>query len=165
MLTSATGLSPFAPSGAVHTLHPGDVVCAERGDRLDTLLGSCIAVILADRVRTVAAMCHIVHSAPAAHDSVTPTAAADAAIDAMYDQLSMRSLNPRLCHAFVYGGGNMFPALFTTSHVGQGNARRVLQRLEDDGVNIIIRDLGGNAYRRLSWVIGPDMPQVTAVAV
>jgi chemotaxis protein CheD len=155
----------FIPAGALHTLHPGDVVCAERGDRMETLLGSCIAVILTDRTRTIGAMCHIVHSQPSSNAEANPTAAADAAIDAMYRKLALRSLNPRLCHAFVYGGGNMFPALFTQTHVGEGNARQVLKRLQEDGIRIAIQDLGGNAYRRLSWTIGPELPQVVAVDV
>lgn len=48
-------------TSSVHTLHPGDVVCAERGDRLETLLGSCVAIVLTDPRRTIGAMCHIVH--------------------------------------------------------------------------------------------------------
>jgi chemotaxis protein CheD len=32
----------------VTTLHPGDVVLGLRGDRLQTLLGSCVAVVLTD---------------------------------------------------------------------------------------------------------------------
>lgn len=165
MLRSAGSGRFIAPPQVLHTLHPGDVVCADRGDRLETLLGSCVAVILTDQSRTVGAMCHIVHSAPVAAGSSVPTAAADAAIDAMYRLLGIRGMNPRLCHAFVYGGGNMFPELFPLGHVGEGNARRVLDRLAADGVRVALRDLGGNAYRRLSWIIGPELPQVTAVEV
>ena len=52
----------------VHTLHPGDLAFATRGERLDTLLGSCVAIVLTDPRRTVGVMCHIVHarSAPRA---------------------------------------------------------------------------------------------------
>ena len=94
------------PSGAVYLLHPGDVVCAERGDTLETLLSSCIAVLLSDRKRTIAAMCHIVHCRPSLNTFARATAAADAAIDALYTLLQKRALNPRLCAAFVCGGGN-----------------------------------------------------------
>lgn len=146
-------------------LHPGDVACAERGDRMETLLGSCVAVILTDRARTIGAMCHIVHSEPSSSDGVNSTASADGAIDAMYEALTMRALNPRLCSALVYGGGNMFPGLFRNGHVGEGNARRVLERLARDGIPVVMQDLGGNAYRRLSWTVGPELPHVAAVDV
>lgn len=165
MARAARRTRATASSQARHVLHPGDVVCAGAGDRLETLLGSCVAVVLTDRSRTVGAMCHIVHSVSVAEGGAVPTAAADAAIDAMYHLLSMRGMNPRLCHAFVYGGGNMFPELFARGHVGEGNARHVLDRLAADGIRVALQDLGGNAYRRLGWTIGPELPQVTAVEV
>lgn len=147
-------------------MHPGGVICAARGDRLYTLLGSCVAVVLTDPARTVGAMCHIVHSGPAvAARGAIPTASADAAIDALYRLLMDRSLNPRLTLAFVYGGGNMFPSVFKEKLVGESNGRHVLNRLAVDGVRVVIQDLGGTTYRRLSWTVGPDPPCVTAVNV
>jgi chemotaxis protein CheD len=140
-------------------------MCVERGERLYTLLGSCVAVVLTDPARTVGAMCHIVHCNPVASGAGMPTASADAAIDALYDLLMERSLSPRLAVAFVYGGGNMFPSLFKHKHVGESNARHVLDRLAFDGVNVLIQDLGGNTYRRLSWTVGPELPSVAAVEV
>ena len=53
------------PVGLVHVLHPGDVACGERGERFETLLGSCVAIVLTDPRRTIGAMCHIVHAMPA----------------------------------------------------------------------------------------------------
>lgn len=47
------------------TLHPGDVVCATRGNRLETPVGSCVAIGLTDPRRTVAAVCRIVHAGAA----------------------------------------------------------------------------------------------------
>ena len=152
-------------SGTVHLLHPGDVVCAVRGDTLETLLGSCVAVVLSDRLRTVAAMCHIVHCRTSLNASARSTASADGAIDALYELLQKRALNPRLCDAFVCGGGNMFPGLIAQNPVGAENARWVLERLANDGVKIERTDVGGNAYRRLRWVVGPASPTVIAVSV
>ena len=146
-------------------LHPGDVALAERGERLETLLGSCVAIVLTDPRRTLGVMCHIVHSKPATAGATLSAAYADVAHDRMYTLLRARSIEPRLCQAYVYGGGNMFPALFAQGHVGDDNAQWALEALALDGVPVLFRDLGGNTYRRLSWVVGPDLPQVTAVAV
>lgn len=149
----------------VHTLLPGDVVCADSGERLETLLGSCVSIVLTDRRRTIGAMCHIVHARPAPAHAAKPAAFADFAVDSMYRQLRDRGFSPRLCDAFVYGGGNMFPDLVDESHVGDHNGRSVLDRLQQDGVHIVHVDLGGTTYRKLGWTIGPGMPEVTAVAV
>jgi chemotaxis protein CheD len=160
----ATALQP-AQAHSVRVLHPGDVALGERGERLETLLGSCVAIVLTDPRRTLGAMCHIVHSKPATAGATVSAAYADVALERMYTLLRSRGIEPTLCEAYVYGGGNMFPALFAQGHVGDDNARWALNALAHDGVRVLFHDLGGNTYRRLSWAVGPDMPQVTAVAV
>lgn len=151
--------------GAIHHLHPGDVACAVRGERFETLLGSCVAIILTDPRRTVGAMCHIVHASPALTAAGDSTAHADTALASMYRQLRSRGIEPGLCEAYVYGGGNMFPALMRGSHVGDRNARWALATLAQDGLAVIGQDLGGCGYRRLGWTVGPRSPQVTTVDV
>jgi len=143
-----------------HVLHPGDVVCADRGERLETLLGSCVAVLLTDPRRTVGAMCHIVHPAGLPGGD---TAFAAPALERMNALLLMRAIVPRLCHAWVIGGGNMFPGRYDAGHVGDANARWVLQALHDDGVWVLGQDLGGPRYRRVRWTVGSEGPQVSAV--
>jgi chemotaxis protein CheD len=164
-LTAAGVLQAFG--SVTHTLHPGDVACGARGDRLVTLLGSCVAVVMTDPRRSVGAMCHIVHASPregrhatAAHRD---SAWGDVALDVMYEQLRKRGITPQLCEAYVYGGGNMFPGQFSAGHVGDSNARWTLQALAADGVRVLHHDLGGQSYRKLSWTVGPDAPEVTAV--
>lgn len=151
--------------GKVHILHPGDVVCANRGERLETLLGSCVAIVLTDPWRTVGAMCHIVHSQPATSQARSSSAFANVALERMYTLLRARGIEPLLCEAYVYGGGNMFPDIVMQSSVGDNNAQWALEALARDGVPVLLHDLGGNTYRQLSWAVGPDLPQVIAVAV
>lgn len=154
-----------APVGAVHTLHPGDVVCADRGDRLETLLGSCVSIVMTDPRRTLGVMCHIVHSQPAGAGRESSGAHAGVALRLMYAKLRARGINPSLCEAWIFGGGNMFPQQFTQRHVGVANAEWALQALQRDGVRLLGHDLGGAAYRRLKWTVGPDAPRVEAVPI
>jgi chemotaxis protein CheD len=163
MRLPAALLSPSRPM--VHVLHPGDVACGERDDQLVTLLGSCVAIILTDPRRTVGAMCHVVHARPALRDARESSAYGDVALTALHGLLQQRGINPRLCEAYVFGGGNMFPDLYQQTHVGEQNARWALDALARDGVRVIRSDLGGNIYRRLNWTVGMDEPVVTAVKV
>jgi len=165
MSPAPPGLSVGTGAGEVHVLHPGDVVCAERGHRLETLLGSCVAIILTDPRRTVGAMCHIVHSGPASNAASASGAHADVALATMYGLLRERGLEPTQCEAFVYGGGNMFPDIFMRTHVGDDNAQWALDALAEDGVPVLLDDVGGNTYRRLAWTVGPELPQVIAVPI
>jgi chemotaxis protein CheD len=153
------------PGGTTYTLHPGDVACASRGERLETLLGSCVAIVLTDPRRTIGAMCHIVHASQAATEAAETGAYAHVALASMYAHLQARGIAPRLCEAYVYGGGNMFPTLVRDGHVGDANARWALDALAADGIRVLLHDVGGNTYRRLSWTVGPDAPHVTAVPV
>jgi len=146
-------------------LHPGDVVCVGRGIRLETLLGSCVAIILSDRHRTVGAMCHIVHPyAPLARPQDV-THGVPGAINRMYELLNARGMWPKQCEAWIYGAGDMFPRMFKHTHVGFRNAQAVLQHLEADHIKVTRQDLGGSSYRQLKWTVGLEFPVVTATAV
>jgi chemotaxis protein CheD len=46
-------MPPDLPDSGVRTLLPGDVAVGARGMRLETLLGSCVAIVLTDPRRTV----------------------------------------------------------------------------------------------------------------
>ncbi len=152
-------------TGSVHVLHPGDVACGVRGDRFETLLGSCVAVILTDVRRTVGAMCHIVHTAgtPSAHPG--DTRHADVALAEMQRRLFAHNMRLELCEAYVFGGGNMFPGVYPQQPIGERNVQRVLDVLAAEGVRVLQHDVGGTAYRRLHWTVGPDTPEITAVPV
>ena len=158
-----------ALDGVLHTLHPGDVACGVRGDSFATLLGSCIAVVMTDPRRTVGVMCHIVHTTTNTStntNSPRDSAWGDVALDRLYDLLRGRGITPQLCEACVYGGGNIFPGVFGSSwHLGSNNARWVLEALAHDGVRVLHSEVGGSAYRKLTWTVGPDAPQAIAVAV
>jgi len=151
----------WADSATVTVLHPGDVVLGYLGDRFETLLGSCISIILTDPRRTVAAMCHIVHSGTAPVDERgAETTHAEPALAAMFSLLQGCGINPRLCEAYLVGGGNMFPALFKESHVGAGNTAWALRALAELGIPLRRQDTGGTAYRRITWTVGPGAPEV-----
>jgi chemotaxis protein CheD len=159
--------APPAPTGLrVFTLHPGDVVWGEQGDRLDTLLGSCVAIILTDARRTGGVMCHVVHSRPAGSASLaTGFHHGDAALGAMARLLRERAIEPQRCQAYAYGGGNMFPGVYPQANVGEHNARWAQDTLAEAGIPLLHHDLGGTCYRRLSWTVGPELPRVVAVPV
>jgi chemotaxis protein CheD len=145
------------------TLHPGDVVMGARGDRLQTLLGSCVAVVLTDPRRTLGVMCHIVHARPALHRPDASTAYADVALQTMINLLQTRGIVASRCQAYVYGGGHMFPHLMPGASVGDNNVNWVRQALDDMGVRLLKVDTGGAVYRQLRWTVGPEAPKTVAV--
>lgn len=149
------------------TLHPGDVACVDRGDRLETLLGSCVAILLTDPRRTVGAMCHVVHAGAPNGAPTRETAYGDVALATMGRYLRERGIDPRQCLAWVYGGGNMFPGQIGDStaqgNVGAANFEWALGALHSAGIRVLGVALGGHAYRKLRWTVGPDAPEVETV--
>jgi len=132
---------------------------------METLLGSCVAIVLTDPRRTVGVMCHIVHAKPATSAATNSAAYADVALETMYRLLSAHAVTPKLCEAYVFGGGNMFPDLVQVSNIGDDNVRWVFDALEADGIAVLDHDVGGRVYRRLGWTVGHAPPQVIAVRV
>lgn len=156
---------PRADSPGLYTLLPGDVALATQGERLETLLGSCIAVVLTDPHRTVGAMCHIVHVGTPPAGNRTNTAYGSNAMRHMFNSLRNLGIAPELCEAHVFGGGNMFPGLFKTRHVGASNERWVLDFLDEHGIKVRSHSLGGTYYRKIGWTVGPADPEIVLVNV
>lgn len=159
-MRAADGSAPQA-----WVLHPGDVALGLRGDRVETLLGSCVSIILTDPRRTVGAVCHYVHPKHAPSGLRDDTSHAAVAMAWMARALRSQGIEPLLCEAYVYGGGNMFPQLLNGPHVGERNVSWALDTLGAQGIRIVGQDIGGIGYRRLAWTVGPDAPEVTKVAV
>jgi chemotaxis protein CheD len=145
-------------------LMPGDVVLGLAGDPMKTLLGSCVSVILTDPRRTVGAMCHIVHVGKPNATNTKNTAYGEVAMQDMFDRLMGIGIPPTRCQAYVYGGGNMFPQMFSTTHVGAKNAEWVLDFLHDHGIAVVGDSLGGNGYRKVAWTVGREQPAVEIVS-
>lgn len=162
---AAAAVAAAAQAAPVRTLHPGDVAVARRGERLATLLGSCVAIVLTDPRRTVGAMCHVVSTRYAPGERRHSTAFGDAAMLQMQASLRAHGMEPRLCEAFAYGGGNMFCGRGGEMAVGMKNANWALDALDALGVHLLAHDLGGAGYRKLAWTVGPGVPEVTTVAV
>jgi chemotaxis protein CheD len=154
---------PALRPGAPVELMPGDVTVGAAGAQFKTLLGSCVSVILADPRRTIGSMCHIVHVGTPNSENRHNSAYGVVAMHSMFTQLRARGINPRMCEAFVYGGGNMFPQVFRSQHVGSNNVEWVLHYLESHGVAVVDECLGGTGYRKVSWTVGPQAPVVETI--
>lgn len=142
---------------------PGDVALGLAGDPFKTLLGSCICVVLTDPRRTVGALCHIVHVGTPNASNHHNTAYGVVAMERMFQLLRGKGVNPLMCEAYVYGGGNMFPQFFNTRHVGGTNAEWVLDFLHDHGIPVVEQETGGTGYRKLTWTVGLQEPLVETV--
>jgi len=122
--------------------------------RIRTLLGSCVGVVLYDRVARLGGLAHVVlPSAQGALDH--PGKYADTAIPALIADLERRlgiKVRSRLI-AKLAGGASMFqvnPDANSMLNIGQRNQDAIERILADWKIPILARDLGGTSGRRLT---------------
>ena len=148
----------FPNEPTVHFLHPGDVAVGFTGDRFETLLGSCVSVLLVSPCFQVASMCHFVHSSRPTKAKSKDASYADVAMVKMDHLLRKYGFNARLCRAYVFGGGNMFPANGNIVDIGAMNVAWAFNYLNHKKIPVLGSETGENYYRKLAWEVGPSNP-------
>lgn len=158
-----SSIRPTVGSSVSVELMPGDVAIGEVGDQLKTLLGSCVSVILCDPRHTIAVMCHIVFTGNPKPEHRSNTAYGSVAMESMFARLRAKGVNPKMCQAYVFGGGNMFPQFFSKKHVGVSNSEWVFNFLQDNQIAVVNHCVGGTGYRKITWTVGSGEPVVETV--
>lgn len=142
-------MPPEPKAGADVNVPIGRWAVAGAPTRLATLLGSCVGVVLHDRVARVGGIAHVVlPEARGVPDH--PGKYADTAVPALLrdlEHLVGSRVRSRLT-AKLFGGANMF-ATVQTEGIGERNQKAVEQALAAVGVPILARDLGGGCGRRV----------------
>ena len=146
--TGATG-SPALISVAI-----GQWAVAAAPVKIRTLLGSCVGVILHDRVARLGGLAHIV--LPDSRGSADhPGKFADTAIPALINDMEQQlQVKPRSrLVAKLVGGATMFATSSkpnTAMNIGELNQQAVERILGDLRIPILARDLGGGSGRHLT---------------
>jgi chemotaxis protein CheD len=150
------GSTDSPASLAIVSVAMGQWAVAAAPAKIRTLLGSCVGVVLYDRVAKLGGLAHVV--LPSSRGVIDhPGKYADTAIPAMIDDLDRRlgrKTRLRLIAKLV-GGANMFqidPSLRDNSvlNIGQQNQGAIEQILANLMIPILARDLGGTSGRRLT---------------
>jgi chemotaxis protein CheD len=122
--------------------------------KLRTLLGSCVAVALYDRVARAGAVAHIVLP-DSRGDTAYPGKYADTAIPAMVAEMErvLQVRSPGRLVAKVVGGARMFLVNASTNsalNIGEQNGSAAERILKELRIPIVARDLGGGSGRHLT---------------
>lgn len=147
---------------AVITVAIGRWAVAASPTRLRSLLGSCVGVVLFDRIGRAGGMAHILLPDSRSAGTVDqPGKYADTAVPALLadlERLVAARARPRLT-AKLLGGATMF-ATVQAEGIGERNQRAVEQILAGLGVPVVARDLGGQAGRRVTLDTATGQVQV-----
>jgi chemotaxis protein CheD len=118
-------------------------------------LGSCVGLILFDKVNEVAGLAHIMlpDSSLANKGSMNHAKYADTAIPQLMDRLAESGARVRSLQAKMAGGAQMFQ--FQSSNdmmrIGPRNVEAIKQQLKRYNITLLSEDVGGNSGRTIEF--------------
>lgn len=132
-------------------LHPGEYAVATAGQRISTLLGSCVAITLWHPHHRIGAMCHyVLPSRRRQAGEKFDGRYGEEAMDLLLGGLSALRVNLADCKAKLFGGGRLLaaPQYLDVGRMNGEAARSILRR---HGIPVVAESLFGVCYRRLRF--------------
>ncbi len=141
---------PDVGSRAQVYLHPGQLVVAAEPTAISTVLGSCVSVCLYDPVAQVGGMNHFLlpHHVDRERSSRFGTVAVPALVAAVLRAGASRGT----LVAKVFGGANVIAGVRPGSRLGDENASLAFRLLEEAGIRVLDKDIGGGRGRKLVFL-------------
>ena len=141
---------------------PGEYYATARPMLIVTVLGSCVAACIRDKINGIGGMNHFM--LPFNGDPTLPYNQLDArygkfAMEMLINQLLDMGAKPQHLEAKIFGGGNLLKGI-TADKVGEHNAAFVRQYLNKEGIPILAEDLLDNYSRKVYF-----FPETGAVKV
>jgi chemotaxis protein CheD len=126
-------LDVFLPPGVVH--------CTAVPSRVTTILGSCVAVCLWDKVRRVGGINHYI--LPYRRDDRPSPRFGDIAIARLVEEMRQLGCNLSSMRAKIFGGAAVLPFASGGDPVGEQNVRVAIERLREHGIPVVAQRTGG----------------------
>ncbi len=132
------------------TIHIGEFYAGREPTVIYTLLGSCVAVCLHDRINRIGGMNHILLPGKADLKEFDSTARYGInAMELLINKIMMLGGKRSFLTAKVFGGGHVLPSISLENGVGKKNVEFVLDFLEIESIKVINSDVGGRVSRKL----------------
>ena len=143
----------------------GDYFATERDVSIVTVLGSCVAACIRDRVSGIGGMNHFM--LPRCRDGEGPASASARygvnAMELLINDLIRLGARRANLEAKVFGGGSVL-ANITSIDVGDMNARFVCGFLRDESIPVVASDLRGTVSRKVRFLPASGRAFVQAMA-
>jgi chemotaxis protein CheD len=150
-------------AGESHNVLIGAIDIAHAPDRLVSVLGSCIALVLFDPFAGLAGMAHVLLPDSRGERSASPGKYADTAVPALIEALvSHGALRSRI-QAQLAGGARMFGAASVATDIGSANVRAVSAALAAAGIPVAHLEVGGGHGRKAHFDIASGRMQVVSL--
>ena len=122
---------------------PGEYYVTQRDMVLVTVLGSCVAACIRDKLSGIGGMNHYMlpDANPDKNNPVSSSARYGAfAMEVLINNLITMGAHRSLLEAKLFGGGNVLPNM-TVANIGQRNADFALNFLQEEKIPVVAKDL------------------------
>jgi two-component system chemotaxis response regulator CheB len=165
--TPSSELRAVGGAGSRVFLLPGEMAFVREPTRIETLLGSCVAVILHDPARGWGGMNH--YMVPTQTGAMDAGKVGDQAVPRLIQMAGLSGSRPADLRASIIGGGAVVGHLAAAAEtagldVGRRNAAIAVQVLLKSGIAIAKQEVGGTNGRRVSFDSQSGAITVKAIA-
>ncbi|TFH43564.1 MAG: chemotaxis protein CheD [Chrysiogenales bacterium] len=130
---------------------------------LRTILGSCVAICIYDRIKKIGGMAHILLPQNLKRVA-TPEKYAHTAIPLLVKTIIQEGARKENLSAKITGGASMFKfgSNITLGQIGERNIDQTKEELQKIGIPILVEDLGGNLGRVIDFYLEDGRMKVKA---
>lgn len=141
-------MTTLGAPAALH-LNPGEIAFAGEGQRVTTLLGSCVALTVWHPQSAQGGMCHAMLPVRARASALAPGCYVDEAVDLLLRAAARRVPVMRMEYK-LFGGGCLFGDEGPDGDsIGERNVKRLRELLAARGVKPVAEHCGGRGWRTL----------------
>jgi chemotaxis protein CheD len=130
---------------------------------LRTILGSCVAICIYDRIKKIGGLVHIL--LPNSQDvNVNPEKYADTGIQLLVNRLLKDGAKKEFMSAKIAGGASMFKfeSNLALGKIGERNIEETKEILKKLGVPVLAEDVGGNNGRVVDFFLEDGRMKIKA---
>ena len=129
-------------------IHSGEIFVGVKPTEITTVLGSCVAVCLFDKMERVGAMNHYLLPLWNGNGLQTPKFG-NISIPRMIENMVNIGCNIRNMEAKLFGGANIHDTNLENMMIGKKNVLIAKELLKQHGISVAAEDTGGSVGRRI----------------
>lgn len=129
-------------------LYPGELIATSDPSVISTVLGSCVSVCLLDPVTRSGGANHFLLPYLTRGDG-SSSRFGRTAMEMLYTRMLSLGCQKRNLTARMFGGAAQFEGSRDRVSIGQQNVQVATRFLEDEGIPILAREVGGSRGRKL----------------
>jgi chemotaxis protein CheD len=129
-------------------LYPGELIATSDPSVISTVLGSCVCVCLLDPVTRSGGANHFLLPHLTRGDG-SSCRFGRTAMETLFNRMLSLGCQKRNLTARMFGGASQFEASGGRISIGQQNVQVATHFLEDEGIPILVQEVGGSRGRKL----------------